>query len=225
MPLISCRNVTLRRGAEYFVDELNMDISTGDFLCVTGGSGSGKSTFIEILLGTAKPASGKVIYGDGMKKEDAGFLPQSSAYGKDNPRSVRDIVLSGCMNRHTFSAVYTGRDRRDAIAAMKKLGIEELADRSFRELSGGQRQRVMLARSICAASRLLVLDEPFTGLDFEATRELYNTIEKLNKEDKITIIVIAQNPSTVLLCATHVLVLDREYCFFGTRDEYMSMYL
>jgi zinc transport system ATP-binding protein len=105
---------------------------------------------------------------------------------------------------------------------MKKLGITDLAGRNFRELSGGQRQRVMLARALCATKKLLVLDEPAAGLDVVAIRELYDIIAKLNRDERITVIMMTGDRAVALHHATHILHINHDESFFSTKDEYIS---
>ncbi len=223
MPLIYCRHLSLGYEGRIIVSGLDFIVNSGDFLAVTGGNGCGKSTLLKVILGIEKPASGTMIFGDGLNKNEIGFLPQQPEILNGFSDKAGKVVLSGCLNRHRFGAFYSKKDRQDAEDNMKKLGISNLADRNFRELSGGQRQRVMLARALCATKKLLVLDEPAAGLDAIAIRELYDIIAKLNREEKITVIIMTGDRNAALCYATHILHINHENSFFGTKEEYLSL--
>lgn len=218
MPLISFQNVTLGYDGCPVIKNLSFQVNKGDYLCVLGANGSGKSTMMKALLGWVAPMSGK-IRKDKMLKNTIGYLPQQSVSQADFPASVREVVLSGCQARHRFLMFYSGKDRERAAYNMKRLNISHLEGRSFRELSGGQKQRVLLARAVCAAEDLILLDEPVTGLDPVVTEELYGMIRQLNKEG-MTVIMISHDPEHALADATHILHLGREMLYFGSASDY-----
>ena len=120
----------------------------------------GKTTLIRGLLGLKKPSGGQLLFGDGLKSTQIGYVPQQDAVQKDFPASVYEVVLSGCLNSRGLLPGYSAAQKKRAGENLELLGIADLKNRSFQELSGGQRQRVLLARSLCAAERLLLLDEP-----------------------------------------------------------------
>lgn len=116
---------------------------------------------------------------------------------------------------------YSKSEKETAERAMKKMGLIELKKRCYCELSGGQQQRVLLARALCATEKMLLLDEPVSGLDPKATLEMYNLISLLNLQDKITVIMISHDIRAALKYASHILYIGSSV-FFGTRDEYLS---
>ncbi|MEG2317057.1 MAG: ATP-binding cassette domain-containing protein, partial [Clostridia bacterium] len=162
MPLISCEQTTFAYEGHAVVDGLTLTVRRGDYLCIVGENGSGKSTLVKGLLGLMTPVKGHVVYGDGLQRNEIGYLPQRSETQKDFPASVWEVVTSGCRG---FAPWLNAAQRRTAQANMGLMGIEALCKRSFMELSGGQQQRVALARALCATKTMLLLDEPVAGLD------------------------------------------------------------
>ena len=176
MALLACRNLSLGYDGNIIVSGLNFEIESGDYLCIVGENGSGKSTLMRTVLGLQAPVSGKVLTGDGLKQNEIGYLPQQTVVQKDFPASVREIVLSGCGNRMGLRPFYSKDEKRIAMENIEKMGLTSLIKRCYRELSGGQQQRVLLARALCATRKMLLLDEPVSGLDPKVTSEMYDLI-------------------------------------------------
>ena len=219
MPQIVCENLSLGYEGEVIVRDLSFSVEAGMYLCIVGENGAGKSTLMKALLGLRPPLSGRVVYGDGLKKREIGYLSQQTAVQKDFPASVQEIVLSGCQARMGLRPFYNRDEKEMAERNMARMGITELADRCYRDLSGGQQQRVLLARALCATQNLLLLDEPVSGLDPVVTADMYNIIEELHRSG-VTIVMITHDVTEALACATHILHLGR-HMFFGTRDDYL----
>jgi len=220
MALISCKNLTFGYDGNVAVQGLNFQVNPGDYLCIVGENGSGKSTLMKGMLGLLSPMSGEVVLGNDLKHSEIGYLPQQISEQKNFPASVQEIVLSGCLNRGGFFPFYSKKDRASAAANMKQLGVYDLRKKSFRELSGGQQQRVLLSRALCATGKVLLLDEPVSGLDPLATAELYQTIQNLGRDTGITIIMISHDINAAIAHASHILHLRTSQIFFGTSDEY-----
>ena len=222
MAQITCRNVSLAYDGVVVAADVNFSLDAGDYLCIVGENGSGKSTLVRGLLGLIPPHSGEIVFGDGLTPRGIGYLPQRTDVQRDFPASVREIVLSGCLGRGSDSLFYTRAQKKTAAEAMEKLGIADLSRACFRELSGGQQQRVRLARALCAAGKLLLLDEPTTGLDPRASADFYALVETLNRRDGMTIVMVSHDTGTPLRSATHVLHLKHRPLFFGTRGDYLA---
>lgn len=220
MALINCKNAVLGYGGNIVAENISFHVNKGDYLCIVGENGSGKSTLMKTILGLTPILSGEIFYGDDLKKNEIGYLPQQTQVQRDFPASVKEIVLSGCLNHCGSRPFYNKSEKELAKKNMQLMAIEQLADRSYRELSGGQQQRVLLARALCASRKLLLLDEPVSGLDPKVTAEMYSVIENLNKNEKITIIMISHDIPSAVSYATHILHIDKEGMFFGTKDEY-----
>ena len=220
MALLTVQNLSLGYDSQTLLKDLNFSVDAGDYLCIVGENGSGKTTLMKTLLHLQKPISGEILTGDGLKTNEIGYLPQQTVVQKDFPASVREIVLSGCQGRCGLRPFYNKAEKALALKNMERMDIVPLANRCYRDLSGGQQQRVLLARALCAAERILLLDEPVSGLDPKVTTEMYSLISKLNK-DGVTIIMISHDISAAVRYATHILHIGASV-FFGTRDEYMN---
>jgi zinc transport system ATP-binding protein len=220
VPLIECQNAAFGYEGYTAVRELNFSVGAGDCLCVVGVNGSGKSTLIKGLLHLKAPIEGAILYGGGLKPNQIGYLPQQTAAQKDFPASVYEVVLSGRLSTLGWRPFYSRQDRAAAEQNMQVLGIAQLRNKCFRELSGGQRQKVLLARALCATKRMLLLDEPTTGLDPMAAAELYQTIARLNKESGVTVIMVSHDIKSAINYADHILHLDNKQVFYGTAEEY-----
>lgn len=220
MAQLTCENVSLGYDNKTILSNLSFSVNSGDYLCIVGENGSGKSTLMRTMLGLQKPMSGEISLGDGLKKGEIGYLPQQTDVQKNFPASVKEIVLSGCQVRAGLRPFYNNQEKEMAANAMKKMRIEEFSKRCYRELSGGQQQRVLLARALCATQKILLLDEPVSGLDPKVTAEMYELISGLNKEG-ITIIMISHDIDVAISEASHILhICDKP--FFGTKEEYLK---
>lgn len=222
MAQLLCRDVTLGYEGKAVVQNLNFEVNKGDYLCIVGENGSGKSTLMKTILKLKKPMSGTIRMGDGLESDGIGYLPQQTVVQRDFPASVQEIVLSGCLGRFGWHPFYGRKEKAAAAENMEKLGIAQLAGRCYRELSGGQQQRVLLARALCATRNMLLLDEPVAGLDPAAVQEMYELLEKLNKEEKITIIMVSHDVHAAAAYADHILHISEKPLFFGTREAYIQ---
>ena len=202
------------------VRDLNFAVSAGDYLCILGENGAGKSTLMKTILGLLPPLEGSVTLDGGVGASEIGYLPQQTQAQRDFPAIVREVVLSGCQGRCGLRPFYTRAEKELARQALRRMDMERFARRCYRELSGGQQQRVLLARALCAARKMLLMDEPVAGLDPAAGRELYQVIDRLNKEDGMTILMISHDVEAALRYASHILYLG-EQVFFGTRDAFV----
>jgi zinc transport system ATP-binding protein len=218
--LIGCRNVSFAYGSRIVVRNVSFSVDQGDYLCIVGENGSGKSTIIKGLLGLAKPCGGAVTADPGLRAGDTGYLPQQTAVQKDFPASVYEVVLSGRIGGRLFHPFYTRADRAAAEEHLERLGIAGLRRRSYRELSGGQQQRTLIARALCAARKLIVLDEPAAGLDPLIGAGLYDLLEAINREKGITVIMVTQDIDKALCRAGHILHVQRGQYFFGSAGDY-----
>ena len=221
MPLLECRNLSLGYNKNVLVRNLSFKVNAGDYLCIVGENGSGKTTLMRTVLGLQRAMDGQIIFSDGLEKNQIGYLPQQTQVQRDFPASVLEIVLSGCQGVAGFRPLYNRKEKQTAFKNMKRLGILALAKRCYRDLSGGQQQRVLLARALCATQKMILLDEPITGLDPAAAQEMYKLVRDLNKNDGISVIMISHDLREALNDASHILHIG-EKLFFGTKEEYLK---
>ena len=222
MSLLKCENLSFAYDGVTVVSNLNFSVEEGNYLCIIGENGAGKSTLIKGLLRLKKPSAGRVEMGEGLKATEIGYLPQQTQIQKDFPASVREVVLSGCLNRMGLRPFYSRVEKERAHEKMEALEILDLQDQCYRDLSGGQQQRVLLARAMCAAHKLILLDEPVSGLDPVATRSLYAQIARINETTGLTVIMVSHDIDASLRYASHILHLGQEgQLFFGTQKEYL----
>ncbi|MBQ7828753.1 MAG: ABC transporter ATP-binding protein [Clostridia bacterium] len=225
MALLTAQNVTLGYDNTTVVEDLNFEVNSGDYLCIVGENGSGKTTLMKTILRLKNSLSGKIFTGEGLRQNEIGYLPQQTEVQRDFPASVWEIVLSGCLNKCGIRPFYSKKEKMLARENMERMGIAHLEKRCYRELSGGQQQRVLLARALCATSKMLLLDEPVAGLDPKATAELYEVIDKLNKEYGITVIMISHDISAAVKYASHILHISHKPLFFGKTEDYVKSHI
>ena len=192
MAELTAENLAVGYDGKAVAENINFKIERGDYLYIVGENGAGKSTLMKTILGLIKPIRGSVEFGAEQKQNRIGYIPQQTEAQKDFPASVYELFK-----------------------------INELARRQFGELSGGQKQRVLLARAMCAAKSVLLLDEPVAGLDPIVTSDLYETIKQLNDEQKMTVIMISHDIKAAVKYASHVLFVGKP-CFFGRKSDFLN---
>ena len=221
MALLTCDNLTLGYEGKEVLEGLTFSVNTGDYLCILGENGSGKSTLMKAILGLISPMKGSVETDEGLRLREIGYLPQQTLVQRDFPASVNEIVLSGCQGRMGLRPFYTKEEKALAQKNIERMGISHLQNRCYRDLSGGQQQRVLLARALCATKKMILLDEPVSGLDPKVTTEMYSLIDELNKKDGITVIMISHDIQAALRYASHILHIGANL-FYGTRREFLN---
>ena len=222
MPQLTCQNLTIGYEGEMVVSGLSFTVDAGDYFCIVGENGSGKSTLMKTMLKLKTPMSGQIMTGDGIAPDEIGYMPQQTVVQRDFPASVREVVRSGCLNRCGLRPFYNKTEKRIAEENMEKLGIAAIAKHCYRELSSGQQQRTLLARALCAARKILLLDEPASGLDPKASGEMYDLIAQLNAGGT-TIIMISHDIAASIKYASRILHIGgRSALFFGTKAEYLQ---
>lgn len=220
--LIMCKNVSFSYDGMPVVENINFNIYEGNYICIVGENGAGKSTLMKGLLGLKKPSSGTIKMADGLLQTDIGYLPQQTALQRDFPASVYEVVLSGTLNKNNMLPFYTKNHKNIALSNMKKLGIMDLKNKFYRELSGGQQQRVLIARALCAAQKILLLDEPVTGLDPLASYEMYKLISDINKKLGIAIVMISHDIDSACEFSDRILHINKRQLFNGTPSDYLK---
>jgi len=220
MSLLDIRELSIGYDSHIVAEHISFRVDAGVYLCIVGENGAGKTTLMRTLLGLQPPVSGTIEFGDGLRRNEIGYLPQQTFVQRDFPASVREIVLSGCQGKAGFRPFYSREEKELAEKNIERMGISDLAHVSYRRLSGGQQQRVLLARALCATTRLILLDEPVAGLDPKVTQEMYDLIADLN-DSGTAVIMISHDIEAAVRYATDILHIS-DSIFFGTRDEYLA---
>lgn len=218
--ILEVRNLSIAYDGKNILENINFNVIEGDFLVIFGENGSGKSSLAKALCSLKAPSSGELVFSVGYAKNSTGYLPQSGPARQDFPASAWEVVLSGCLGKMSFRPFYTKKEKEDAKKNMELLSVYDLKNESFCNLSGGQQQRVLLARALCSAHRLLVLDEPVSGLDSAATASFYDALRRIN-ESGTAVIMVSHDVTASLALAKHVLRLGNNTAlFFGDAESY-----
>lgn len=220
--LLKCEHVDFGYENHDAVVDIDIEVNTGDYVCIVGENGSGKSTLMKGILGLLKPTAGKLILSDELKRSGIGYLPQQTSAQKDFPATVYEVVLSGCLRKRGNLPFYSKTEKKLVDFNLERLGITDLKKHCYRDLSGGQQQRVLIARALCATDKLLILDEPITGLDPSAALELYEIVKKLNMEEQAAILMVSHDIRNVVHHAGKILHMQQKALFYGTTQEYMK---
>lgn len=205
MAQLICRNVAVGYGSKVVLHNIDFEVHAGNYICIAGENGSGKTTLMKTILGLQKPLKGEIHLGDGLHANEIGYLPQQTVLQKDFPASVLEIVLSGFQGTCGIRPFYAQKEKKRAQKALQEVGMGRFSRNCYRELSGGQQQRVLLARALCATKKMMVLDEPVSGLDPKASADMYRTIYRLNRQYGITILMISHDLDLTKRYATHIL--------------------
>lgn len=218
--LITVQNLAITYDGRKIIENMNFCVEENDFLVIFGENGSGKSSLVKVLLGLKSPSNGEILFSPGLKHREIGYLPQTQSLQKDFPASAWEVVISGCLNRMGLRPFYGKKEKEAAKKNMELLSIYNLKNECFRNLSGGQKQRVLLARALCAAKKLLLLDEPVAGLDVQTTADFYEAVRRINSSG-MAIIMVSHDMASSLSVAKHVLnITGTDSCFYGTADGY-----
>ncbi len=220
MAQIECKNLAIGYGNTIIKSDITFSVNEGDYLCIIGENGCGKSTLMKTILGLQNPIDGEIKFSDGTKKTDIGYLPQQTQLQRDFPASVTEVIMSGFLNKNGLKPFYSKKQKAEFETILQNLKIENLRKRCYRELSGGQQQKVLLARALCATDKIILLDEPVAALDPTASEEFYKLLAKVNSNGT-TVIMISHDVNKAVEYATKVLSLNSPY-FFGTREEYFE---
>ena len=221
MSIIELNHLSLGYDHHQVINDLSVCIEEGDFVCIVGSNGAGKSTLVKGILGLIKPMKGQVLF-HGLKENFIGYMPQETKVDKYFPASVYEIVLSGTLNQVGLFSFYHQEQKKKALECLALLGISALKNKNFCDLSGGQRQKVLLARSLCASSKVLILDEPSNNLDHDSKVELYQILKSLNQNKKMTILMITHDLDHHNLIGNKIIYLEKDNYFYGSVDDFVK---
>lgn len=220
--LIEISSLGVNYGSIEALRDVNLTISSGDFIGIIGPNGGGKTTLVKALLKLLKPSCGEVKY---LKKDiRIGYLPQHKTLDTLFPISVIDTILSGLQSRNILSRP-SKSDRQRALDIAAENGIAELANRQIGELSGGQLQRVLLSRALISEPELLILDEPTTFVDSKFESDFYNLLKRLSSE--IAIVIVSHDIGTICSYVRSIACINKGLHYHPTNkvtEELLSHY-
>ncbi len=220
--IVEVKNLTMSYEREEVLKNVSFSLEQGEWLSIVGENGSGKTTLLKGIAGLLSPKEGSVDFGCGLTRRKIGYLPQQTAVQRDFPACVHEVVQSGCTGGSRVLGMRSRADKQRAHNAIHELGIEHIHHRPYCDLSGGQQQRVLLARALCATEKLLLLDEPVTGLDPIVSAELYESIASLNKKRGVAVIMVSHDIAGAVRYSDKILHIGSGVEFFGTTEEYLA---
>lgn len=221
--ILEVRHLSMSYERTKVLSDVNFTLCEGEWLSIVGENGSGKTTLLKGIAGLLPPAEGQIEFCGGVTRSTIGYLPQQTAIQRDFPACVHEVVMSGCTGRKKVFGFHTAADKARAKAALKELGLEGMLHRPYCDLSGGQQQRVLLARALCATEKLLILDEPVTGLDPLVAAELYECIRHLNKDKNVAVIMVSHDVNGAVKNSDKILHIGSSgVAFFGPTEDYLQ---
>jgi len=220
MQVIEIDKLSYAYSGSLVLDNISFSINEGDLLGMIGPNGAGKTTLFSCMLGLLGGYTGTIkIFGqdiknDGKALKSIGYIPQRKTIEQNFPATVEEIVSLG---------ITSGKISKNKInSALDTVGLLDQKDRRVGELSGGQQQRVLIAKAIVNDPKLLILDEPATGIDLETQNKFYALLKKLNQEKKITIIWASHDLDAVNRTASSVACINRSMFFHGKTHEFFE---
>jgi len=225
--MIELENVTVRYQELVALEDVSLEVAPGEFLALIGPNGSGKTTLVKAILGLVTPAAGAVrLFGKPPQQlngewKRVGYVPQIAQLDPRFPIRVFDVVLMGRYGHLGLIRRPGSGDRKAAWRALEQVGMNDLAQRPIGRLSGGQRQRVLVARALATEPKLLLLDEPTTGVDVGTTEGLFDLLEALHRQG-MTILVVSHDVGVVAQHVNQVACLNRQLVAHGRPDEVLG---
>lgn len=226
-PVAEVEHVCYDYGTERALDEVTLRIHRGDFLGIIGPNGSGKTTLLRVMVGLLRPSCGHVkLFGADIKEvrewHRVGYVPQKAATVDSRfPASVSEVVISGRSGRAGIGRRFDARDRDAAERALETVGMFSNRNRLIGRLSAGQQQRVFIARALSTQPELLLLDEPTVGVDTDAQEQFYQLLRRLNRELRVTIVLVSHDIGVVAQEVNQLACLNRKLVFHGSPEEAM----
>ena len=224
-PLIRFEEVTLGYNGTPAVEDVSIEVPVGAFVGVLGPNGSGKSTLLRAILGLLTPSHGRIFVGDrcchqlAKVRLDIGYVPQSSQVDPHFPARVEDVVLMGLYPGLGLLRRPGRADRDKVVECLEAVGMAELSRRPIGHLSGGQRQRVYIARALVRDPKILLLDEPYAGLDVKSQCAVMELIANTHERRCLTSLLVTHDVNLVLPYLDLVLALNRRVFAFGPPNE------
>ena len=211
--IIEVKNLYFGYEKNLVLEDVNLDIFEKDFLLIIGPNGGGKTTLLKLILGILKPWKGEINFYDDNISKKIGYVPQFSSFNKNFPISVFNMVLMGTIDSKNFIKKYKKEEIEKTKEILDKLDLYYIKDENINSLSGGLLQRVLIARSLVADPKVLLLDEPTASIDITSQLNLRDFLLELNK--KITIVVVTHDPTSFAQIYDHIACVNRRLFYHG----------
>ncbi len=211
---------------EEALKNITLAIHEGDYLGLLGPNGAGKTTLLKIILGLLKPSSGSVkLFGQDIREfnqwSKIGYVPQKATnFDPHFPCSVKEVVMMGRYAKRGLFHFINAEDRRVVKKALQTVDMWEYRDRLIGALSGGQQQRIFIARALVTEPKVILLDEPTTGIDLETREQFYELLKKLNKESGLTLVLVSHDLDLVSHQVMHIAYIERILTYFGPPEKF-----
>jgi zinc transport system ATP-binding protein len=218
--IISVDKLNIAYNGVTVLENISFTVKKRDYIGIVGPNGSGKTTLVKTMVGIVKDSEGSIKY-HGVSPGEIGYLPQKSfKVDKTFPGKVREVVSSGLLGKKRFPRYLTREEWKGVDELLKRLKIEQLADKSIGNLSGGQQQRVLLARALVSKPKILFLDEPTSALDPKVRNDFYELLKEINTQEEVTILFVSHDVGGIGKHTSKMLYLDRSLVFYGNYDEF-----
>lgn len=217
MAQIKIQNLSFGYANSNVLENISLEIKNRDFIAIIGPNGGGKTTLLKLILGLISPYSGSIdVFGmtPSQASQKLGYVPQDININLGFPIRVIEVVLMGILDKKNIFFGYSKKETQKALEALKKVGMQDFANRKINTLSGGQRQKVFIARALCASPQILILDEPTSSIDAHGEQDVYEILKELNKE--ITIVVVSHGISLLLDFAKKIFFINRTLLLHDT---------
>ena len=220
MNIIEIKNLTAAYDNHDAIKDVNIDIKKGEYICLVGENGSGKSTLIKTIVGLHKKSSGDII--KNITDDKIAYVAQNNMKDLSFPATAKEIIMTG-VQKHRKLPFYTKKDWEMFDKVCEMLDIKSIIHNQIGNLSGGQRQRVILARAIIREPELIILDEPCSGLDANITKELYTILDKLHKENNMTIVMATHDLHEIQSMDVRVICMATTVKFDGKIEDWKGL--
>ncbi|MCI8309763.1 MAG: metal ABC transporter ATP-binding protein [Clostridia bacterium] len=218
--ILEVKNLKATYNNHIAIENINFSINQGEYVCLVGENGSGKSTLIKTIMGLRNPSEGKIDLK--IDLSEVSYLAQTDLKEIEFPATAKEIIMTG-VQKHKKIPFYTKEDKENLKKVIKDLKIEDIINKRIGDLSGGQKQRVLLARSLIRNPKLIILDEPATGLDVKITMELYSILSKLNKEKNVTILMATHDLDELKSIKPRIICLAKTVKYDGNYDDWKGL--
>ena len=228
-PILKIKDLSVSRSGKVVIHDIDLTVNEGEFIGLVGPNGSGKSTLLLAILGVLKSQTGTIgIYGYKPMSRNLlgkiGWVSQAASVMPKNVRiTVRELIHLGTLNSKNMFFLRRGVHREKVNAAIKMVGLEEVADHDIARLSGGQRQRAVIGRALASDAEFILLDEPLVGIDRDSRNSLLKLLDTLCHEEGKTILMVSHDLAAIRQTAHRMIYLEESIRFDGMTEDFPDL--